>query len=529
MAYKPVILVVLDGVGAPQEGSSGHPFAEAHLPTFREFEQLYPFTTIRASGAAVGLPWGEEGNSEVGHLTMGAGRVLYHHLPRIITAIKDGSFFETQALTDAVAHVKKNNSAFHLIGLFSSGSVHAYRDHVYALLDFTAREEITRVFVHPFTDGRDAPPNEGADDIAALSEKIKETYPHAAIGTVMGRFFSMDRNDNWDRTERAYQLLVDGTGIPFTDPAAHVRASYQKNIMDEFVEPGFHAGADGKPIGRIRDGDAVLYWDFREDSARQLTAAFVLDAFDHFTRRKLRDLFFVTMTEYDKAYPAAVVFPPVEIEWPLARVISDAKKTQLHVAESEKYAHVTYFLNGGREDAFPGEERVLVQSSPATNFKDDPEMSASEVTQAVLANLSAYDFIIVNYANGDMVGHTGDFAATITALEVLDRELSIVSKAALSSGGILLVTADHGNAEEKRYRESGEPRTKHTTNPIPFFLIADAYRRAEPRSDEEIQKKFRVTGGVLTDVAPTVLELLELEKPGDMTGISLMDTLLEDK
>jgi 2,3-bisphosphoglycerate-independent phosphoglycerate mutase len=311
MAYKPVVLVVLDGVGIRQPGS-GHTFSEAHLPTFREFEQFYPFTTLSASGVAVGLPWGEEGNSEVGHLTMGAGRVLYHHLPRIITAISDGSFFEVPALKKAVSHVKKHKSTLHLMGLFSSGSVHAYQDHVYALLELTKREGLPRVVVHPFTDGRDASTDEGKTNIAELVKKISKSYPHAVIGTIMGRFFSMDRDEKWDRTERAYNLLVEGEGVPFADPLTYVEDSYQKGTTDEFIEPGFYVGEDSTPAHRIADGDAIVYWDFREDSARQLTTAFVVDEFSHFERRKLNNIFFVTMTEYDKLLPAAVAFSALE-------------------------------------------------------------------------------------------------------------------------------------------------------------------------------------------------------------------------
>ncbi len=526
MPYKPVILVVLDGVGIPASESVGHPFAEAQLPTFREFEQFYPFTILSASGVAVGLPWGEEGNSEVGHFTMGAGRVIYNHLPRIITAIRDGSFFENKALQDAVDHVKKNNSTLHLMGLFSSGSVHAYMDHVYALLEFAKRAGVEHVAVHPFTDGRDAPPDEGKHDIIELVRIMQESYPNAVVGSITGRSFSMDRDGHWDQTERAYTMLVEGKGAPFSDAVAYIDESYKKGITDEFIEPGFFAGQNGSsPAAGIHDGDAVVYWDFREDSARQLTQAFVADDFPHFQRKKVSNLFFVTMTEYDKSYPAAVAFPPLEVNWPLARVVSEAGRTQFHVAESDKYAHVTYFFNGGREDVFSGEERMLIPSRPFPDFATHPEMNASLVTDAILAGIPTYDFILANYANGDMVGHTGDFSATVKALEALDKELGRLKKAVRAAGGVLLVTADHGNAEEKRYRESAEPRTKHTLNPVPFFLIADGYRRANPRTNQEIKKQYRMSGGVLADVAPTVLALMELEKPGEMIGICLLESL----
>jgi len=525
MSYKPVILVVLDGVGIPQRESVGHPFAEARLPAFHEFEQLYPFTTLSASGVAVGLPWGEEGNSEVGHFTMGAGRVVYNHLPRIITAIRDGSFFENKALMDAVSHVKKHNSTLHLMGLFSSGSVHAYMDHVYALLEFSKRAGVEHVVVHPFTDGRDAPPDEGRQDIAELARIIRESYPNARIGSIMGRSFAMNRSGHWTQTERAYQVLTEGKGAAFVDAETYIEESYKKGVADEFIEPGFYAREHETLSGCVKDGDAVVYWDFREDSARQLTQAFVMEDFTYFKRKKIQNLFFVTMTEYDKSYPVAVAFPSLEVHWPLARVVSEAARTQLHVAESEKYAHVTYFFNGGREDAFLGEERILIPSRPSSELKTHPEMNASHVTDAVLGGIATYDFILANYANGDMVGHTGDFDATIKALEALDTELGRLKEAVLETGGVLLITADHGNAEEKRYRESAEPRTKHTTNPIPFFLIARDYHRKEPRTEQEIKKQYRTEGGVLADVAPTVLELMELEHPSEMVGVSLVEKL----
>ncbi|TSC71481.1 MAG: 2,3-bisphosphoglycerate-independent phosphoglycerate mutase, partial [Parcubacteria group bacterium Gr01-1014_70] len=334
MTYKPVVLVVLDGVGVRREESTGHPFAEAKLPTFREFEQFYPFITLSASGVAVGLPWGEEGNSEVGHFTIGAGRVIYNHLPRIITAIHDGSFFTNQAFMDAAAHVKKNNSTFHLMGLFSSGSVHAYIDHVYALLEFAERAGVERTAIHLFTDGRDAPFDEAKRDIAELKKKISESYPHADIASVVGRAFAMDRDGHWNETERTYKLLVAGEGKPFNDPEKYVEESYAAAVTDEFIEPGFHAESDGTAANRITDGSAVVYWDFREDSARQLTQAFVQDDFPHFGRNKIQNLFFVTMTEYDASYPAAVAFPPLEVQWPIGRVIAEAAKKQLHVAEN---------------------------------------------------------------------------------------------------------------------------------------------------------------------------------------------------
>lgn len=528
MAYKPVVLIVLDGVGvSTMEGET--PFTAAKLPTIHEIEQHFPFTTLRASGAAVGLPWGEEGNSEVGHLTMGSGRVVYHYLPRISNAIQDGTFFSNDAFLKAATHIKTNSGQLHLMGLFSSGSVHSFVDHLHALLDFAQQQGLEKVMIHIFTDGRDAPTEEGEEMLAKLQDLIKRQYPHAHIASVVGRSFALDRDEHWDRIEATYNLLAKGAGTAFTDPVAYAKESYKKGVTDEFIEPGYAVGEDGNPIGRISAGDAVVFYDYREDSARELTSAFIEDGFAGFKREIIPNLLFVTMTEFDKRFPVLVAFPPLEIAWPLARVLAEAKRTQLHIAETEKYAHVTYFFNGGVEKIFEGEERMLVPSPRATRFQEHPEMAASAITEAVVGAIPKYDFILVNYANGDMVGHTGDFNATVKALEILDASLGKVIAAALEAGGAVIITGDHGNAEEKRYFVTGEPRTKHTTNPVPFYVIAGDLRSAEPKSDAEIKKLQKNIGGVLTDVAPTVLELLGISKPGEMSGISLLGQLKAPK
>lgn len=524
MAYKPVVLIVLDGVGvSTMEGET--PFTAAKIPMIREIEQYFPFTTLRASGAAVGLPWGEEGNSEVGHLTMGSGRVVYHYLPRITNAIQDGSFFKNDAFLKAATHLKVNNGQLHVMGLFSSGSVHSFVDHLHALLDFGKEQGLEKVMIHVFTDGRDAPTEEGAEMLSKLQALIQQQYPHAHIASIVGRSFALDRDEHWDRIETTYNLLVKGAGTAFADPVLYVQESYKKGVTDEFIGPGYAMGEDGKPLGRIAAGDAIVFYDFREDSARQLTAAFVEDGFIGFKRDIIPNLLFVTMTEFDKRFPVLVAFPPLEIAWPLARVLAEAKRTQLHIAETEKYAHVTYFFNGGVEKIFEGEERMLVPSPRATRFQEHPEMAAAAITDAVVAAIPKYDFVLVNYANGDMVGHTGDFNATVKALEVLDVSIGKVVAAVLQAGGAVVITGDHGNAEEKRYFGTGEPRTKHTTNPVPFYVIAANLRSSEPRSDAAVKRLQKDIGGVLTDVAPTILELLGVQKPGEMSGISLLQQL----
>lgn len=528
MRHKPVVLLILDGVGVNTTDRET-PFVAARMPMWHEMESYWPFTTLRASGVAVGLPWGEEGNSEVGHLTIGSGRVMYHHLPRIITAIHDGTFFTNDAFVRAAAYTKEKQSTLHLLGLFSTGSVHAYIDHLYALLDFAERSGVEDVCLHLFTDGRDSPPDEALFYLRHLQERMREKYPHARIVSLLGRHFAMDRDSNWDRVETAYNLLTQGKGETFTDPSAYLQHSYKESVFDEFVKPACLVDDDGKPEGRIKPGDSVIFYNFREDSEREMVEAFLSNEYKHFDRKKVNDLFFVTMTEYDSVFPAVVAFPPIDIDHPLAEIISRADMKQIHIAETEKYAHVTYFFNGGKEKPYKGEERVLIPSVQTSHFNDMPTMSITEVTKAVIGAIPEYDFIVANFANGDMVGHTGDFDATIKAFEALDRALGEIIPQVIKAGGAVIVTADHGNAEEKRYHITAEPRTKHTTNPVPCFLVTEELRLHEPRSVEEVRRKYDLVEGVLTDVAPTILELLDLPKPADMIGVSLMEKLKEGR
>ena len=523
MTHKPVILVILDGYGVnPQVPESTWRYARR--PNLEQIEKFFPFTTLQASGAAVGLPWGEEGNSEVGHLTIGSGRVLYTHLPRIIMSIRDKSFFENQAFQKAVKHIQKNNSHLHLLGLFSSGSVHAYIDHLYALLELAKKNEIKESFIHLFTDGRDAPPQEAAKFLASLEARLGQEYPSAKIASVLGRHWAMDRDNHWDLIEKAYNLLVLAQGQPFESASLYVEEGYKKNLTDEFIEPGFLT-VGGQAIGRIQENDAVIFFNYREDSARELTRAFIQEGFDRFPRKKTANLFFVTMTEYDQALPAEVAFKPLDIEHSLAKVISDAGLKQLHIAETEKYAHVTYFFNGGKEKPFGGEERILIPSVPTAHFDQYPEMSVAIISEKIIESLNQYDFILANFANADMVGHSGNFESTVKALEALDSAIGRIAPRVLEAGGALVITGDHGNAEEKYYLSSGEKRTKHTTNPVPFFMVAQKFKARDELKKEDIMKKYGQTQGTLTDVAPTVLELLGLKKPALMTGVSLIQKL----
>ncbi len=519
--YKPAVLAVLDGFGVSVKDPQST-WKYANMPVIRNLEKFFPFTTLQASGTAVGLPWGEEGNSEVGHLTMGAGKALYHHLPRIIMSIHDGSFFKNPAFLDAANFIKKSGAAMHLMGLFSSGSVHAYAEHLYALLEFCKKENIAKVYLHIITDGRDAPIEESALFVRQIEERISGLYPFAKIASVFGRVFAMDRDGHWDRIEKVYNCLTSGTGEIFSKASEYIEKSYKKNLSDEFIEPAVLESGEG----RIKTGDAVIFYNYREDSVRELVSAFVSDNFAGFSRSKIENLFFVTMTEYDKNFPVKVAFPPLDVTEPLAKVISDNSLRQLHIAETEKYAHVTYFFNGGAEKPFKGEDRILIPSPATAHFDETPEMSAEKIADTVILNLEKYDFILVNFSNADMVGHTGNFQATVKALEVLDFSIGKILSKVLEIGGVVILTADHGNAEEKIYPISGEKRTKHTMNPVPIFVISRDLKSEQPKTDQEILSKYKEVKGVLTDVAPTVLGLLDIPKSPDMTGINILPKII---
>lgn len=515
--YKPVILVILDGFGRGPENAANAIF-KAQKPNFDFIEKNFFMTNLQASGIAVGLPWGEEGNSEVGHLNLGAGRIIYQYLPRIMFAIRDGSFFKNPELLEAAEHIKKNNSALHIIGLIGEGNVHSYIDHLYAVLDFAKNENVKEVFIHAFTDGRDSPPKDALTFFEKLQNKISENYPFAKIASLIGRHYALDRDNNWERTEMAYRLLTENKGEIFSDVKSAIGSDYDKNITDEFIEP--------KVVNKteIKDGDAVLFLDFREDSARQLTRTFVEDNFNNFPRKKINDLYFVTMTRYEKNLPIHVLFEPLKIENTLAEVISKANKTQIHIAETEKYAHVTYFFNGLVEPAFPKEIRELIPSEKDHNFAKRPEMDASKITDKIIDSLnSGYDLIVVNYANSDMVGHTGDFDATVKAIEILDSEMGKIIAEVLKNGAALVITSDHGNADEMINLLTGAPQTEHTGNPVPFYFIAKNLK--QEKDPEKIEIGKLETGGILADVAPTILELMDIKQPPEMTGKSLLKIL----
>ena len=520
--YKPVVLVILDGYGRGPENAANAIF-KAKKPNIDFIEKNFPTTNLQASGIAAGLPWGEEGNSEVGHLNLGAGQTVYQYLPRITFTIRDGSFFKKPALIQAAEHVKKNNSSLHIIGLIGSGNVHSYIDHFYAILDFAKKENIKDVFIHAFTDGRDSPSKDALNFYEKVQNKLNRDYPFAKIASLIGRHYAMDRDNNWNRIETAYRLLTESKGEISSDVKNAIKSDYDKNITDEFIEPKvINPPAGGEPI---KDGDAVIFIDFREDSARQLTRAFVEENFDKFERKKINNLYFVAMTRYEKNLPLNVLFEPLEIKNTLAKVISDAGKKQVHIAETEKYAHVTYFFNGGIENPFPNEDRTLIPTKRDHGFAEDPAMSASEITEKLIEAISSkkYDFIVVNYANADMIGHTGNFQATVSAIEVLDEEIGKVVAEVLKINSALIITADHGNADEKINLLTGTPSPEHTTNPVPFYLISNDFKRE--KSQEKLEVEKIEVDGILADAAPTILELMELPQPPEMTGKSLLKIL----
>lgn len=524
-SYKPVVLIILDGFGISPD-KIGSPWEIVERKTFHEIEKFYPFTAIQASGIAVGLAWGEAGNSEVGHLTIGAGKIIYNYLPKISTAINDGSFFKNEVFLRAIEHVKNplagGDSALHLSGLFSSGTVHAYFEHLYALLDLAKQNEIKNVYLHLYTDGKDAYKKEGVKFYEKFEKYLGENYPDAKIASIIGRNYSMDRDNNWDKTARAYNLFVNGEGEEFESASKYIGSNYEKEIFDPLVEPGVIKNKEF----RIKNNDSLIFFNFREDSMRQITKAFISKDFPYFPRKKFDNLLVVTMTDYDKNFPCLTAFKSAEVEEPLAKIIAENGLKQLHVAESEKYAHVTYFLNGGRETQFEGEERILVKSPETPSYALMPEMSAEKVAEALLDNLEKYDFIVVNFANADMVGHTGKFEPTAKAIETIDRCLGKIIPAVLKINGVMVITSDHGNAEEKIYKITGEEKSKHSINPVPLYLIANDFKKQKPATEEEIIDDYRDVKGTLSDVAPTILELFNIKKPASMTGKSLLDKLL---
>ncbi len=524
-SYKPVVLVIFDGLGVAPD-SVGNAVTRAKMPQFSEYIKNYPVMTLHASGSEVGLLFGEMGNSEVGHLNIGAGRVYYQSCPRINQEIASGDFFSNPALLGAIEQAKKNNSALHIIGLVSSGNVHSSDAHLYAILELCRRQKLTKkVFVHAILDGRDMIFNSGKEFIQNLQNKIAELGV-GKIASLCGRYYAMDRDNRWERVEKAYRAMTDGQADRTAeDPLRAIDEAYaQKNYDEEFIPTVMTEG--GQPVGTIKDGDAAIFFNFRPDRARELSEAFVLPGFNKFERKLIPNLYFVTMTEFEENLPVLVAYGPVVVINSLAETLSKAGLKQMHIAETEKYAHMTFFLNGTVENAFPGEERVLVPSPKVPSYATAPEMSASAVAKEAVKAIDSgkYDLVAMNFANPDMVGHTGDLNATIKACEVSDKVLKEVVDHALAVGGVVVVTADHGNAEEVINLQTGEIDKEHSTNPVPLFIIGKDFAGQAGSGGDAPEGDLSLLPpvGVLADVAPTVLKLMGVEQPPEMTGTALI-------
>jgi 2,3-bisphosphoglycerate-independent phosphoglycerate mutase len=505
------------GINPRREGNA---IALARIPYLDQLARRWPHTAVRTSGTAVGLPEGQMGNSEVGHQNIGAGKRVLQDYTRVSESIEDGSFYLNPALLSAIEHVKKQASRLHICGLLGDGGVHAHASHLEALLRLARMHEVTEVFLHAFTDGRDSSPTGGVGFMQRLLARAHEIYPEhpAQVATVTGRYYAMDRDNRWERTGSTYLAMTRGEGQRARSALEAIQRSYEQHITDEFIKPTVIMH-DEHPLSLVREGDALIHYNFRPDRARQLTKAFVLpdlppQAKGKFERgSRLSDLRLVMMTEYEAGLDAAVAFRADEVEMPLARVIAEQGLRQFHTAETEKYAHVTYFINGRRETPFTGEDRYLVPSPQVATYDLQPEMSAAGITDAAVELIRSgdYDFVVMNYANADMVGHTGVIEATIKGVEAVDRGVGRIVESTLAVGGGLLVTADHGNAEQLIDYETGQPFTAHTTNPVPLYLVVPALARATLRSD-----------GILADVAPTILQILQIPQPRAMTGRALL-------
>lgn len=503
-------LIILDGWGYREE-TSANAIAFAHKPNWDKLWNQYPHTLISGSGRCVGLPDGQMGNSEVGHLNMGTGRIVYQDLTRINLAIENGEFFTNKILIDAIKLAQKSNNAIHIMGLLSPGGVHSHESHIHAMLELAAKLKAEKVYIHPFLDGRDTPPRSAMASLKAL-DKHCQTLQCGQIASLIGRYFAMDRDRRWDRIQKAYDLLINGKAICHAINAEQgLELAYARGETDEFVE-ATTIHAEGATPAIINDGDVVFFMNFRSDRAREITQCFVDSHFNEFQREKCPQLSsFVCLSEYDNRFPCPIAFPPIALENILSEYISRLGIKQLRIAETEKYAHVTFFFNGGVELPYPGEDRVLIPSRNVATYDLHPAMSALEITDRLVDEIKnqKYDLIICNFANPDMVGHTGNFEATVKAIEVIDACLGKIIKALHEIDGELLITADHGNAEKMFDDDNNQPHTAHTSDPVPFIY---AGRKAKIANET----------GKLSDIAPTILYLLDLSQPMEMTGSSLV-------
>ncbi|HHV65783.1 MAG TPA: 2,3-bisphosphoglycerate-independent phosphoglycerate mutase [Peptococcaceae bacterium] len=508
---KPLLLMILDGWGYNPE-REGNAVLSAKTPNIQKYLTTYPTTLLKASGLDVGLPAGQMGNSEVGHLNIGAGRVVYQELTRIFKAIEDGELEKNQVLLEAMQRLQGSGNALHLMGLISDGGVHSHLGHLFALLDMAAKVGVEKVFVHAILDGRDVLPQSAKGYICELEKKLKE-IGLGKIATIGGRYYFMDRDKRWERVELAYKALVTADAPTDSSALSAIENSYENKIVDEFMKPTVIVDETGEPVGTIQDGDSVIFFNFRADRAREITRAFIEDDFTGFARPVRPKVHYVCLTEYDATFNCPVAFPPQNLENTLGEVLAEKGLKQLRIAETEKYAHVTFFFNGGIEEPEEGEDRILIPSPEVPTYNLKPEMSAYEITETLLKKIQEekYAVIILNFANPDMVGHTGFFDATVKALEAVDECAGRIVDEVQRRGGTVIITADHGNAEYMFDKENQSPITAHSANKVPFILVGDRYRGRRLRED-----------GALCDIAPTMLEILNIEVPKEMTGKSLL-------
>lgn len=511
MAKKTAVLIILDGWGIGRNDES-NPVYVAKPQTFEWLQQNYPMTSIQASGIAVGLPWGEVGNSEVGHLTLGAGKVLYQYFPKITMAIQDGSFFQNPVLKDACAHARKNNSAINFVGLLTKANVHASLDHLRALIKMAQGENVPKINLHLFADAKDSPPH-------TVEEFLKEV-PRECLASLIGRYYAMDRSENWRLTETAYQTVTGQMGRLVDDPSPAIQAAYKESGTEEYMPP--IRLADDK---KIQDGDAVIFFNYREDSIRQLASSFILKGFNKFPTLPFQNLSIATMSHYDDAFVVPVIYPADTVENPIGKVLSDRGMNQLRLAETYKYAHVTYFFNGLREPPFPGEYRTLVPSNSELHPEEHPEMMARAVTDRLVEAVQnkAFDFILVNYANPDTIAHTSNYNAALEAVRVIDHEVGRVLTVATNPDTLLFITGDHGNIEEMISPVTGLPESQHDPSPVPLHLVAEQYKGRKFINADSLATE---TLGSLADVAPTILEVMGIPKPAEMSGRSMLDQIV---
>lgn len=510
MKNRQYLLMIMDGVGLNDE-ERGNAFKLANTPNLDRLTIKYPNTYVKTSGMAVGLPEGQMGNSEVGHTNIGAGRIVYQELTRITKQIQDGDFYNNEELKNAMENVKKNNSALHLLGLVSDGGVHSHIDHLFALLEMAKREGIDNVYVHAILDGRDTPPTSAVDYVKKLEEKMKEIGV-GKIATLSGRYYAMDRDNRWERVKTAYDALAFGKGQEFKIAQKAIETSYESQEFDEFVKPVVLTDSEDRPIATIEDNDSVIYFNFRPDRARELTKAFMLPEFDAFERKDIKNLTFVTMTQYDESIKTvSVAYKPQVLVNTFGEYISNKGYTQLRIAETEKYAHVTFFFNGGKEEPYSGEQRILINSPKVATYDLKPEMSAYEVAENLVKVIEdkTCDVIIVNFANGDMVGHTGNLEKAIEAVEALDDCVGKVISKIEEVGGEALITADHGNCEQMLDLKTGEPITSHSTFDVPLIVVSNRVKALKP--------------GRLCDLTPTLLKMMDEDIPAEMTGEPLVE------